>query len=158
MQAQCWPVALAGRDCVGIAETGSGKTLAFMAPAIAHCYAQPKLASGEGPMVLVLAPTRELAGQIYGVSGAWGKCLGVRCGVVYGGVDRGPQMKACRSGIHILVATPGRLIDFLAKDVTNFRRTSILIVDEVRFLFRFCICLVKSFLGGWSHSHTYTQN
>lgn len=61
---QGWPIALAGRDMVGIAETGSGKTLAFLLPAIVHINAQPYLSKGDGPIVLILAPTRELAVQI----------------------------------------------------------------------------------------------
>jgi len=64
IQSQGWPVALSGTDMVGIADTGSGKTLAFMLPAIVHINAQPYLQRGDGPIVLVLAPTRELAAQI----------------------------------------------------------------------------------------------
>merc|ERR1712190_624896 len=64
IQVQGWPIALKGRDMVGIAETGSGKTLAFLLPAIVHINAQPYLSRGDGPIVLVLAPTRELACQI----------------------------------------------------------------------------------------------
>src|SRR5579862_1901657 len=64
IQAQGWPMALSGRDVVGIAETGSGKTLAYCLPAIVHINAQPFLEPGDGPIVLVLAPTRELAVQI----------------------------------------------------------------------------------------------
>ncbi|KAI9870395.1 MAG: ATP-dependent RNA helicase dbp2, partial [Watsoniomyces obsoletus] len=64
IQCQGWPMALSGRDVVGIAETGSGKTLTYCLPAIVHINAQPLLAPGDGPIVLVLAPTRELAVQI----------------------------------------------------------------------------------------------
>lgn len=64
IQAQGWPIALKGRDIVGLAETGSGKTLAYMLPAIVHINAQPYLERGDGPIVIVLAPTRELATQI----------------------------------------------------------------------------------------------
>lgn len=64
IQAQGWPVALSGRDMIGIAETGSGKTLSFLLPAMKHIQAQPPLAGGDGPICLVLAPTRELACQI----------------------------------------------------------------------------------------------
>lgn len=64
IQAQGWPIALSGRDMVGIAQTGSGKTLAYILPAIVHINNQPRLTQGEGPIVLVLAPTRELAQQI----------------------------------------------------------------------------------------------
>merc|ERR1719463_803208 len=64
IQIQGWPIALSGRDMVGIAETGSGKTLAFLLPGIVHINAQPYLSRGDGPIVLVMAPTRELATQI----------------------------------------------------------------------------------------------
>lgn len=69
IQSQGWPIALSGRDMVGIAQTGSGKTLAYILPAIVHINNQPRLNPGEGPIVLVLAPTRELAQQIQQVCG-----------------------------------------------------------------------------------------
>merc|ERR1719463_206022 len=73
IQVQGWPIALSGRDMVGIAETGSGKTLAFLLPAIVHINAQPYLSKGDGPIVLTLAPTRELAVQTQGECNKFGK-------------------------------------------------------------------------------------
>jgi ATP-dependent RNA helicase DDX5/DBP2 len=78
IQRQAWPVAMSGRDLVGLAETGSGKTLAYLLPALVHVIAQPMLKEGEGPLALVLAPTRELAVQIHEEAVRFGQPCGVR--------------------------------------------------------------------------------
>jgi len=78
IQRQAWPVAMSGRDVVGLAETGSGKTLAYLLPALVHVNAQPVLKEGEGPLALVLAPTRELAVQIHEEAVRFGHPCGVR--------------------------------------------------------------------------------
>lgn len=132
IQQQGWPVALSGRDMIGIAETGSGKTLAFLLPAIVHINAQTPLARGDGPIGIVLAPTRELAVQIHGESEKFCSSgpRSVRHTVVYGGVPKGPQCKDLRDGVHIVVATPGRLIDLLEMQATNLRRVTYLCLDE----------------------------
>ncbi|PWU88001.1 putative DEAD box RNA helicase [Trypanosoma cruzi] len=129
VQAQAWPILLRGRDMVGVAKTGSGKTLAFMVPALAHIAMQEPLRTGDGPMVVVLAPTRELAQQIEQETK---KVLphDLRCGCVYGGAPKGPQLGILRNGVHILVATPGRLIDFLEIKRINFFRVTYLVLDE----------------------------
>nr|CAD7418958.1 unnamed protein product [Timema poppensis] len=92
IQAQGWPIALSGRDMVGIAQTGSGKTLAYILPAIVHINNQPRLARGDGPIVLVLAPTRELAQQIQQVASDFGKLSQVRNTCVFGGAPKVPQV------------------------------------------------------------------
>lgn len=136
IQQQGWPVALSGRDMIGIAETGSGKTLAFLLPAIIHINAQTPLQRGDGPIALVLAPTRELAMQINGECQKFCHVRDSRSGrsvqhtVVYGGVPKGTQANELRNGCHIVTATPGRLIDFLEGGVTNLRRTTYLCLDE----------------------------
>jgi ATP-dependent RNA helicase DDX5/DBP2 len=130
IQAQGWPMALTGRDVVGIAETGSGKTLTYCLPAIVHINAQPLLAPGDGPIVLVLAPTRELAVQIQTEMTKFGKSSRIRNTCVYGGVPRGPQIRELTRGVEVCIATPGRLIDMLESGKTNLRRVTYLVLDE----------------------------
>lgn len=130
IQAQGWPMALSGRDLVGIAETGSGKTMAYVLPGIVHINAQPYLEPGDGPIVLILAPTRELALQIQEECKKFGKSSRIRSTCVYGGVSKGPQIKELASGVEIVIATPGRLIDMLTIGKTNLRRVTYLVLDE----------------------------
>jgi len=130
IQSQGWPMALSGRDVIGIAETGSGKTLAFVLPAIVHINAQPLLSPGDGPIVLILSPTRELAMQTMGECGKFGSSSRIKFHCVYGGVSKGVQARGLRAGCEILIATPGRLIDFLEAGVTNLRRVTYLVLDE----------------------------
>lgn len=110
---QGWPMALSGRDVIGISATGSGKTLAFVLPAIVHINAQPLLQRGDGPIVLILSPTRELAVQTMNECGKFGYTSRIKYSCCYGGVPKSQQAKELRDGIEILIATPGRLIDFL---------------------------------------------
>lgn len=130
IQAQSWPIALSGRDLVGIAQTGSGKTLAYILPAIVHINHQPTLERGDGPIALVLAPTRELAQQIQQVASDFGHISHVRNTCVFGGAPKGPQIRDLERGAEICVATPGRLIDFLEAGVTNLQRCTYLVLDE----------------------------
>jgi ATP-dependent RNA helicase DDX5/DBP2 len=130
IQSQGWPMALSGRDVVGIAETGSGKTLTYCLPAIVHINAQPLLAPGDGPIVLVLAPTRELAVQIQTEITKFGKSSRIRNTCVYGGVPKGPQIRDLSRGVEVCIATPGRLIDMLEAGRTNLRRVTYLVLDE----------------------------
>ena len=130
IQMQAFPVALSGRDVVGIADTGSGKTLAFLLPAIVHILAQEELRRGDGPIVLVLAPTRELAVQINTEAMKFAKSCKIKSTCCYGGVSRGPQARDLSYGVEICIATPGRLIDFLESGATNLRRVTLKILDE----------------------------
>ncbi|CAK7242345.1 MAG: ATP-dependent RNA helicase dbp2 [Sporothrix thermara] len=130
IQSQGWPMALSGRDVVGIAETGSGKTLTYCLPSIVHINAQPLLAPGDGPIVLVLAPTRELAVQIQQEITKFGKSSRIRNTCVYGGVPKGPQIRDLSRGVEVCIATPGRLIDMLESGKTNLRRVTYLVLDE----------------------------
>ncbi|GBC06493.1 hypothetical protein RclHR1_06880010 [Rhizophagus clarus] len=130
IQSQGWPMALSGRDVVGIAETGSGKTLAYCLPAIVHINAQPFLEPGDGPIVLILAPTRELAVQIQQECTKFGKSSKIKNTCVYGGVPKGPQSRELSQGVEICIATPGRLIDMLESRRTNLRRVTYLVLDE----------------------------
>ncbi|GIL44076.1 hypothetical protein Vafri_1631 [Volvox africanus] len=130
IQCQGWPMALLGRDLIGLAETGSGKTLAYLLPAVVHINAQPYLQPGDGPIVLVLAPTRELAVQIQQECQRFGSSSRIKNTVVYGGAPKGPQARDLRAGVEIVIATPGRLIDMLDSRVTNLRRVTYLVLDE----------------------------
>nr|POE54685.1 dead-box atp-dependent rna helicase 20 [Quercus suber] len=130
IQAQGWPMALRGRDLIGIAETGSGKTLAYLLPAIVHVNAQPILSPGDGPIVLVLAPTRELAVQIQNECTKFGASSKIKNTCIYGGVPKGPQVRDLQKGVEIVIATPGRLIDMLDSHHTNLRRVTYLVLDE----------------------------
>lgn len=130
IQAAGWPLALSGRDLVGIAQTGSGKTLAYTLPALVHLKSQDRLNRGEGPIVLILAPTRELAQQIQKVAIDFGSKIRVNNACVFGGAPKGPQIRDLQRGAEIVIATPGRLIDFMERGVTNLKRCTYLVLDE----------------------------
>uniref|UniRef100_A0A8C1SX19 RNA helicase n=1 Tax=Cyprinus carpio TaxID=7962 RepID=A0A8C1SX19_CYPCA len=130
IQAQGWPVALSGKDMVGIAQTGSGKTLSYLLPGIVHINHQPFLERGDGPICLVLAPTRELAQQVQQVAAEYGKASRLKSTCIYGGAPKGPQIRDLERGVEICIATPGRLIDFLEVGKTNLRRCTYLVLDE----------------------------
>jgi len=130
IQSQGWPMAMSGQDVIGIARTGSGKTLAFLLPAIVHINAQPLLKPGDGPIVLILAPTRELACQIKGEADKFGYTSSIKNTCVYGGAPKRDQARHLRDGVEIVIATPGRLMDFLEQETTNLRRVTYLVLDE----------------------------
>merc|ERR1719320_1405413 len=130
IQSQGWPMAMSGQDLIGVAKTGTGKTLAFLLPAIVHINAQPLLKPKDGPMVLILAPTRELACQIKGEADKFGYSSSIRNTCVYGGAPKREQARHLRNGVEIVIATPGRLMDFLEKETTNLRRVTYLVLDE----------------------------
>uniref|UniRef100_A0AAR2KXB1 RNA helicase n=1 Tax=Pygocentrus nattereri TaxID=42514 RepID=A0AAR2KXB1_PYGNA len=130
IQAQGWPLALSGKDMVGIAQTGSGKTLSYLLPAIVHINHQPFLERGDGPICLVLAPTRELAQQVQQVAAEYGRASRLKSTCIYGGAPKGPQIRDLERGVEICIATPGRLIDFLEAGKTNLRRCTYLVLDE----------------------------
>uniref|UniRef100_A0A803T286 DNA polymerase subunit gamma-2 n=1 Tax=Anolis carolinensis TaxID=28377 RepID=A0A803T286_ANOCA len=130
IQAQGWPVALSGLDMVGVAQTGSGKTLSYLLPAIVHINHQPFLERGDGPICLVLAPTRELAQQVQQVAAEYGRACRLKSTCIYGGAPKGPQIRDLERGVEICIATPGRLIDFLEAGKTNLRRCTYLVLDE----------------------------
>jgi len=130
IQAVGWPIALSGRDLIGLAQTGSGKTLAYLLPALVHIAAQAPLRPGEGPVGLVLAPTRELVLQIQAEAFRFGELAGVREAAVYGGVPRRSQMQELRRGAELCIATPGRLLDLLEAGATSLGRVTYLVLDE----------------------------
>jgi len=127
IQAQCWPIALSGKDLIGIAVTGSGKTMAYTLPAFIHIEGNYQR-RGNGPMAVILAPTRELAQQIDEVVNQFSY---ISSACVYGGAPRGPQIhKIQRERPDIIIATPGRLIDFLKEGIFNLHNVSYLVLDE----------------------------
>lgn len=130
IQAQGWPIAMSGKNMVGIAQTGSGKTLAYILPAIVHINNQPQVNRGEGPVALVLAPTRELAQQIQQVANEFGTSSYIRNTCIFGGAPKGPQARDLERGVEIVIATPGRLIDFLERGTTSLSRCTYLVLDE----------------------------
>ena len=108
VQARTIPVILAGRDVLAGAQTGTGKTAAFALPILQLLHNRE---GGRLPRVLVLTPTRELAAQVNESVVTYGRHLGLRSTVVFGGVCIGPQIDKLKRGVDILVATPGRLLD-----------------------------------------------
>ncbi len=130
IQAQAIPPALAGRDLVGIAQTGTGKTAAFALPILNRLAAQPRPAKPHAPRVLILAPTRELGGQIVTSFQTYGRFLRLKTALAIGGVPIGKQKRALSSGVDVLVATPGRLLDLAQERAVNFRDVEVFVLDE----------------------------
>ncbi|XP_044486749.1 DEAD-box ATP-dependent RNA helicase 20-like [Mangifera indica] len=131
IQAQAMPVALSGRDLLGCAETGTGKTAAFTIPMIQHCLAQTPVRRGDGPLALVLAPTRELAQQIEKEVKAFSRSLeSFKTAIVVGGTNISEQRSELRGGVSIVVATPGRFLDHLQQGNTSLSRVSFVVLDE----------------------------
>jgi superfamily II DNA/RNA helicase len=102
IQAQGWPMALSGRDMVGVARTGTGKTVGYTLPALVHIQAQPALRRGDGPITLVLAPTRELVTQIKEECDLFAKSIRVRTAAVYGGASKFKQIRELDYGLSLL--------------------------------------------------------
>jgi len=130
IQAQGWPMALIGRNMVGIAQTGSGKTLAFIIPAVIHIMGQPPLEKGDGPIALCVAPTRELACQIQEEAKRFAAGFQLGIGCVYGGAPKRQQQYMLNQGVDLLICTPGRMLDFLENRVVNCKRVTYLVFDE----------------------------
>lgn len=127
IQQQAIPAALEGRDVIGLAETGSGKTGAFALPVLQALLAKPQRL-----FAVVLAPTRELAFQIHEVFEALGASIGLKCCCVVGGVDMMTQAIALARKPHVVIATPGRLVDHLENTKGfSLREVKYLVLDEV---------------------------
>ena len=130
IQAQAIPHLLQGKDLLGIAQTGTGKTAAFALPMLQRLAAANRRPMPRMPRSLVLAPTRELATQIADSFEAYGRHLGIRGTIVFGGVGQNPQVQALRRGVDILVATPGRLLDLIEQRHCDLSTVEILVLDE----------------------------
>ena len=131
IQAQCWPIVLAGRDCIGIAKTGSGKTLAFGLPGLLHCEHRGAARPSE-PFMLVVSPTRELAVQTAEVCAEAGsRCKPqIRTVCVYGGVSKHEQIRGLKGCAAVVVATPGRLYDLMEQRALSLAQVSFVVLDE----------------------------
>ncbi|GLQ48132.1 hypothetical protein GCM10007862_31830 [Dyella lipolytica] len=144
------PVALTGRDVAGQAQTGTGKTCAFLVALMNRLLTQPAVAERKDsdPRALVIAPTRELAIQIEKDAKSIGRYTGLRSALIYGGVDYDKQRQQLKDGCDIIIATPGRLLDYYKQNVFGFNGVEVMVVDEadrmfdlgfikdVRFIFR----------------------
>ncbi|HKJ71081.1 MAG TPA: DEAD/DEAH box helicase [Gammaproteobacteria bacterium] len=127
IQASAIPAVLSGADVMATAQTGTGKTAAFTLPVL-HQLSERR---GTGkPRVLVLTPTRELAGQVVDSVATYGKAMGVRTTAVYGGMPIGKQIGALKRGVDVLVATPGRLIDHLERKTVDLSQVETVVLDE----------------------------
>ncbi|VDM41431.1 unnamed protein product [Toxocara canis] len=165
IQAQSVPAALSGRDVLGIAKTGSGKTVAYLWPAIVHIMDQPQLKEGDGPIALIVVPTRELAIQashnvsevgcygllllscylivafdrsriqVYQEAKRFCKVYNIAVVCAYGGGSKWEQQNALKEGAELVVATPGRIIDLVKIEATNFTRVTFLVFDEADRMF-----------------------
>ena len=138
IQSQGLPAIMSGRDFLGIAKTGSGKTLAFVLPLLRHVQDQPLLEKGDGPIGILLTPTRELAIQIHKVLLVFGKKMSISVACCYGGSSIEPQIAELKRGSQIVVATPGRMIDLLAANggrICNLRRVTYVVLDEADRMF-----------------------
>ncbi|WP_337053477.1 ATP-dependent RNA helicase RhlB [Pseudoxanthomonas sp. USHLN014] len=138
IQALTLPVALAGRDVAGQAQTGTGKTLAFLVAVMNRLLTRPALADRkpEDPRALIMAPTRELAIQIHKDAVKFGSSLGLRFALVYGGVDYDKQRELLQQGVDIIIATPGRLIDYVKQHkVVSLHACEVCVMDEADRMF-----------------------
>ncbi|WP_146535841.1 DEAD/DEAH box helicase [Rubripirellula reticaptiva] len=130
IQAQTIPAAITGCDILGCAQTGTGKTAAFALPILNRLGMQNRKPIPNQPAALILAPTRELAVQIGDSFDTYGKHLRIRTALVYGGVNQNNQIRAMDRGVHVLVATPGRLLDLINQGHINLSRLEIFVLDE----------------------------
>ncbi|UID79412.1 ATP-dependent RNA helicase RhlB [Stenotrophomonas geniculata] len=138
IQALTLPVALPGGDVAGQAQTGTGKTLAFLVAVVNRLLTRPALADRkpEDPRALILAPTRELAIQIHKDAVKFGSDLGLRFALVYGGVDYDKQRELLQQGVDVIIATPGRLIDYVKQHkVVSLHACEICVLDEADRMF-----------------------
>lgn len=148
IQGECLPDILAGHDIAGQAQTGTGKTAAFLLGILQHLLQGSTDKNRDGPLALVIAPTRELAIQIHRDAELLNKYAGLRLGLVYGGVDYEKQRTTLQNGVDILIGTPGRLIDYFKQGVFTLKKLDIVVLDEadrmfdlgfikdIRFMFR----------------------
>jgi len=129
IQAQAWPIAIQGEDMISIAKTGSGKTCGFLLPSF-HQYIQDKGPARKGPMMLVLAPTRELACQILDETQKFGRPNGIRAVCCFGGSPKYAQIQALERGVECIIATPGRLNDLIEMRKADLSGVRFVVLDE----------------------------
>ena len=131
IQEQAIPILLRGKDLLGVAQTGTGKTAAFGIPILHHLYEGIRLRDNRRKIkALVVTPTRELAIQIGESFTAYGKYTGLKNTVIFGGIKQGKQVNALKSGVDILIATPGRLLDLINQGFISFQDLDFVVLDE----------------------------
>ena len=138
IQAQAIPAIMGGRDVIGVAKTGSGKTIAFLLPMFRHIMDQRPLSINEGPIAIVMTPTRELAVQIYNECRRFAKIISLEVVCAYGGSAIKDQIADLKRGAEIVICTPGRMIDLLCANsgrVINLKRVTYLVLDEADRMF-----------------------
>jgi len=129
------PRAVRGEDVAAQAQTGTGKTAAFLISLFTRMVRNPATDLGNSPQALIIAPTRELADQIFHEAERLGKFTGFRCLAVYGGIDYQKQMDILQQGVDVLIGTPGRLIDYFKQHVYSLKKSRYLIIDEADRMF-----------------------
>ena len=129
------PRAIRGEDVAAQAQTGTGKTAAFLISLFTRMVRNPVVDLGNSPQALIIAPTRELADQIFHEAERLGKFTGFRSLAVYGGIDYDKQRQALANGVDVLIGTPGRLIDYFKQHVYSLKKTRYLIIDEADRMF-----------------------
>jgi ATP-dependent RNA helicase RhlE len=131
IQAQSIPILLKGNDLLGAAQTGTGKTAAFAIPILQHLYLDRKKNNDRRKIKsLVVTPTRELALQIANSFTDYGKFTGIKNTVIFGGVKQGPQTRALKKGVDVLIATPGRLLDLMQQKFITLKHVECFVLDE----------------------------
>src|SRR5262249_12596736 len=130
IQTQAIPHVLAGRDLLACAQTGTGKTAAFALPILQRIDAKRQPAVSRAPRVVVISPTRELAAQIGQSFATYGRNICFRQAVIFGGVGQQPQVRSLERGVHVLVATPGRLLDLMDQGYIRLDKLEIFVLDE----------------------------
>jgi superfamily II DNA/RNA helicase len=130
IQTQTIPIALSRRDVIGIAQTGTGKTAAFALPILHHLFADRRRPERKTCRVLVLSPTRELSSQILDSFKTYGRHVGISTALAIGGVSMGAQVRSLLSGVDVLVATPGRLLDLVGSNALRLGGVEHLVLDE----------------------------
>ncbi|KDE05570.1 hypothetical protein MVLG_04065 [Microbotryum lychnidis-dioicae p1A1 Lamole] len=138
IQAQAIPAIMSGRDIIGVAKTGSGKTIAFLLPMFRHIKDQRPLRTMEGPIAMIMTPTRELATQIHKECKPFLKALGLRASCAYGGTPLKDNIADMKRGSELIVCTPGRMIELLTTNsgkLINLHRVTYLVLDEADRMF-----------------------
>jgi ATP-dependent RNA helicase RhlB len=135
VQAEVIPRAVRGEDVAAQSQTGTGKTAAFLISLFTRMVRNPVVDGGNSPQALIIAPTRELADQIFHEALRIGKFTGFRSLAVYGGIDYDKQRTALAGGVDVLIGTPGRLIDYFKQHVYSLKKTRYLVIDEADRMF-----------------------
>lgn len=137
IQAETLPIALQGKDISGQAQTGTGKTAAFLVAAFTHVMTHPPAEQRQAnqPRILVIAPTRELAVQIYNDAQKLGRHTGLSMAAIYGGTGYEQQRQALEAGVDVLIGTPGRIIDYFKQHVFNLKALQVMVLDEADRMF-----------------------